>query len=193
MEPGPYAARCGVSGYTFRMVRQGPIPAFVHSLIEYIAGVALIAAPLLLDYESGAAKAVSIVLGVLVLFLVATTTSTMSLINQVPLSMHIVFDYAIAAVMIASPFLFSFSDESTPTAVFLAGGVLWLLLSIGTRYKKEEHPPRGTPKREQRAARAGAAPRKGDARGEAASSRPAPDAVPDDSIPEFEPPPRPRE
>jgi hypothetical protein len=171
------------------MVRQGPIPAFVHSLVEYLAGALLIAAPLLLDYSSGAAKAVSIVLGVLVVFLVATTTSTMSLINQVPLSMHIVFDYVIAAVMIASPFLFSFSGESTPTAVFLAGGVLWLLLSIGTRYKKEEHPPRGTPKREQRAARAAGAPDAGETRGAPGRVRPAPDAVPNDSIPEFEPPP----
>ena len=182
------------------MVRQGPIPAFVHSLIEYVAGAALIAAPLLLDYHSGAAKAVSIVLGVLVIFLVATTTSTMSLINQVPLSMHIVFDYVIAAVLIASPFLFSFSDESTPTAVFLAGGVVWLLISIGTQYKKEDHPPRGTPKREQRAARTAALPREGGTAGGAAAApapaaeqqeRPAPKAVPDESIPEFEPPPPP--
>jgi hypothetical protein len=183
------------------MVKQGPVPAFVHSLIEYIAGVLLIAAPLLLDYDSGAAKAVSIILGVLVLFLVATTTSTMSLINQVPLSMHIVFDYVIAAVMIASPFLFGFSGESTPTGVFLAGGVVWLLMSIGTRYRKEDHPERGTPKREQREART-ALPKEGGERGGAASApaaasdeppsrlRESADAVPDDSIPEFEPPPR---
>jgi hypothetical protein len=184
------------------MVKQGPIPAFLHSLIEYIAGAALIAAPLLLDYESGAAKAASIILGVLVLFLVATTTSTMSLINQVPLSMHIVFDYVIAAILIASPFLFGFSDESTPTAIFIAAGVVWLLLSIGTRYRKEETPARGEPKK-----RRGGLPREGGERGGAAGAagaqgdppapaepasrvRPAPDAVPDDSIPEFEPPPR---
>jgi hypothetical protein len=153
------------------MVRQGPIPAFVHSIVEYVAGAALIAVPLLLDYHSGAAKAVSIVLGVLVIFLAATTTSTMSLINQVPLSMHIVFDYVIAAVMIASPFLFSFSDESKPTAVFLAGGVVWLLMSIGTQYRHDETPQRGEPKRRR--------------------LRSAPDAVPDESIPEFEPPPPP--
>src|SRR3954465_10421846 len=115
------------------MVKQGPIPDFVHSIVEYIAGVALIAAPLLLDYPSGAAKAVSIVLGVLVLFLAATTTSTLSLIDQVPLSMHIVFNQVIAAILIASPFLFGFSGESTPTAIFIAAGVVWLLLSIGTR------------------------------------------------------------
>jgi hypothetical protein len=190
------------------MVKQGPIPAFVHSLIEYIAGAALIAAPLLLDYSSGAAKAVSIILGVLVLFLVATTTSTMSLINQVPLSMHIVFDYVIAAVLIASPFLFSFSGESKPTAVFIAGGVVWLLLSIGTRYRKEETPERGAPKRRrtrgdgaadaEAGAGAGALPPAGTgtAGGAAAADErpsrvhPSDDAVPDDSIPEFEPPPR---
>jgi hypothetical protein len=194
------------------MVKQGPIPAFVHSLIEYLAGALLIAAPLLLDYHSGAATAVSIVLGVLILFLVATTTSTMSLINQVPLSTHIVFDYVIAAVMIASPFLFSFSDKATPTAIFVAGGVGWLLLSIGTRYRNEEAPARGESKR--RAARrpredepaaaasgglpppgsgefGGAAANAGGGRTERPSRvRPSRDAVPDDSIPEFEPPPR---
>ena len=175
------------------MVKQGPVPAFVHSLIEYVAGALLIAAPLLLDYDSGAAKAVSIVLGVLVLFLVATTTSTLSLINQVPLSMHIVFDYAIAAVMIASPFLFGFSDESTPTAVLLAGGVVWLLMSIGTRYRKEETPERGEPKRRRAAAAAPDPDAEPDAEPAAkrpSRVRPALDAVPDDSIPEFEPPPR---
>ena len=175
------------------MVKQGPIPDFVHSIVEYIAGVALIAAPLLLDYHSGAAKAVSIILGVLVLFLVATTTSTMSLIDLVPLSMHIVFDYVIVAVMIASPFLFGFSGESTPTAVFLAGGVVWLLLSIGTRYRKEETQERGAPRR-----RRPGLPTEGGERGGAAAEQPSratpsTDAVPDESIPEFKPPPAPQE
>jgi VIT1/CCC1 family predicted Fe2+/Mn2+ transporter len=166
------------------MVKQGPIPAFLHSLIEYVAGAALVAAPLLLDYDSGAATAASIILGVLVLFLVATTTSTMSLINQVPLSMHIVFDYAIAAVLIASPFLFGFSGKSTPTAIFIAGGVIWLLLSIGTRYRKEETPERGEPKRR----KAEASP--DDEEERPSRLRPSDDAVPDESIPEFEPPSR---
>ena len=180
------------SGYGAPMVKQGPIPAFLHSLVEYVAGALLIAAPLLLDYDSGAATAASIILGVLVIFLVATTTSTMSLINQVPLSMHIVFDYVIAAVLIASPFLFGFSGESTPTAIFIAAGVVWLLLSIGTRYREEETPARGEPKRRRSGTRATA--ESGDSAepaGERPSRvRPAPDAVPDDSIPEFEPPPR---
>jgi hypothetical protein len=159
------------------MIKQGPIPAFVHGLWEYIAGIALIAAPLLLGYNSGAATAASIVLGVLLLVLTATTTSSTSLVNQVPLAVHILLDYALAAILIASPFLFGFSGESTPTAVFIGAGVFHLLFSIATRYRKEDHPERGTPKREQKAMRDRPS----------ASDR----GVRDDEIPEFEPPPRP--
>jgi VIT1/CCC1 family predicted Fe2+/Mn2+ transporter len=158
------------------MVKQGPIPAFIHGLWEYIAGIALIAAPLVLNYKSGSATAASIVLGVLLIFLTATTSSSTSLVNQIPLPVHILLDYALAAVLIASPFLFGFSSESKPTAVFIAGGVFHLLFSIGTRYRKEDHPKRGTPKR-----------KKGSRRD---SRPPANRGVRDDEIPEFEPPPR---
>ena len=157
------------------MVKQGPVPAFVHGIYEYLAAVALIAAPLLLDYESSPATAVSIIAGVLLLFLTATTTSSTSLVNQVPQPVHILLDYVLAAVLIASPFLFGFSDETEPTAVFLAGGILHLLISIGTRYRKEDVPERGAPKREQRAVGSGAGDR----------------GVRDEEIPEFEPPDRP--
>jgi hypothetical protein len=147
------------------MVKQGPIPAFVHGLYEYIGGIALIVLPLVLGYDAGSATAVSIVLGVLVIFLTATTAWTTSLVNQVPLPVHILLDYALAAVLIASPFLFTFSDESTPTAVFIAAGIIQLLVAIGTRYRKDDVPKR--PRREAKR------------------------AVRDEEIPEFEPPPRP--
>jgi hypothetical protein len=155
------------TGYRQGMVKQGPIPAFAHGIYEYIGGILLIVLPLVLTYDSGAATADSIVLGVLVIFLTATTAWTTSLINSVPLAVHILLDYALAAVLIASPFLFGFSDETTPTAVFIAAGIIQLLVSIGTRYRKEDQIEPGTPKR-----------------------REAKRAVRDDEIPEFEPPPR---
>jgi hypothetical protein len=159
------------------MVRQGPIPAFVHGLWEYIAGAGLIVAPLLLSYDSGAATAVSIILGVLVIFLAATTSYSTSLVNQVSIPAHIILDYVLVAVLIASPFLFGFSGESTPTAIFIGGGILHMLISIGTRYRKEEAEDAepAAPEDEQRAQ----------------LERPARDSVRDDEIPEFEPPPRP--
>src|ERR671915_630733 len=105
------------------MVKQGPVPAFVHGLYEYLAGAALVALPLLVDYDSGAATAVSIILGVLVIILAATTTWTTSLVNQVSIPAHLILDYALVAVLIGSPFLFGFSDESTPTGIFIGGGI----------------------------------------------------------------------
>jgi hypothetical protein len=159
------------------MIKQGPIPAFVHGLWEYVAGILLIAAPLVLSYDSSSATAASIVLGVLLIFLTATTSSSTSLVNQIPLPVHILLDYALAAILIASPFLFGFSDETTPTVVFIAGGVFHLLFSIATRYRKEDHPERGTPKRGKKSVGRGR-PQRQD-RG-----------VRDDEIPEFEPPPR---
>jgi hypothetical protein len=122
------------------MIRQGPIPAFVHGLWEYLGGVGLVVAPLLIGYDHGAATAVSIVLGVLVIVVAATTVSSTSLVNEVPLAVHVLLDYALAAILIGAPFLFGFSGEGAPTAVFLGGGISHLLLSIGTRFRREEKP-----------------------------------------------------
>jgi hypothetical protein len=116
------------------MFREGPFPAVIHGLVEYVAGVLFIALPLLLDYESGAATATSIVIGVALIGVAASTDWTLSLNNQIPKPVHFALDWILAAVLIASPFLFGFSDESTPTAIFIAVGVLHILLTIGTRF-----------------------------------------------------------
>ena len=126
------------------MLREGPIPAFVHGVLEYFAGAALIAAPILLGYDSGSATAVSIVLGILVLVLAATTDWATGLTNQVPISAHLVLDLILALALVASPFLFSFSEETNPTVAFIALGVVHLLVSIGTRFVKDD---RGGPRR----------------------------------------------
>jgi hypothetical protein len=116
------------------MVREGPIPRFVHGLIEYAAGVLLVAAPFLLGFDAGAAIAVSIVLGVLVILVAASTEGPTSLINSLQIQLHIVLDYALGALLVASPFLFGFSDEGAPTAFFIAIGVAHLLVTLGTRF-----------------------------------------------------------
>ena len=119
------------------MFRDGPFPAFLHGLAEYIGGALFIALPLLLDYDSGAATAVSIIIGVVMIGIAATTDWGFSLVNQIPKAVHFAIDFILAAVLIASPFLFGFSDESTPTAIFIAAGVLHLLLTIGTRFGRK--------------------------------------------------------
>ena len=124
------------------MFKQGPVPAFAHGVIEYLAAVLFIAAPFLFSFDDDTAMAVSIVVGVLLLALTASTALPTGLIKSIPVQAHAVIDFLLAAVLIASPFLFGFSDDGTATAFFIVLGVVHLLLTIATRFVSEERPRR---------------------------------------------------
>ena len=117
------------------MLRQGPIPRFVHGVIEYLAGVLLIAAPFLFGFEDDSAIAVSIIVGVIAIVIAASTEGASSLVDSIPISVHVLLDYALAGVLVAAPFLFGFSDESAPTAFFIVLGIAHLLITLGTRFR----------------------------------------------------------
>jgi SPW repeat-containing protein len=121
------------------VIHNGPIPYFVHGVIDYLAGALLIVAPFLFGFtDRGAATAVSIVLGVLVLIFAASTDGPTSLVNSIPVPVHILFDLGVGVLAIASPFLFGFSGDGTATPFFIAFGVLDLLIVIGTRFPREK-------------------------------------------------------
>jgi hypothetical protein len=124
------------------MFKQGPIPAFAHGVIEYLAAALLIAAPFLLSFDNGTATAVSIAAGVLVLVLTSCTALPTGIIKSIPVQAHVVVDYLIALVLIASPFLFGFTADGTATAFFIVLGVVHLLVTIATRFISEERPRR---------------------------------------------------
>ena len=116
------------------MLRQGPIPAFVHGVLGYLFGVLLIAAPFLLEFDSGAATAASIVLGVTGLIVEAASDTPTGLAKVIPVSVHVVLDFVLAAALIAAPFLFGFSDKGGATSLFLVLGVAGVLITIATRF-----------------------------------------------------------
>ncbi len=124
------------------MFKQGPIPAFVHGVIEYLAAALFIAAPFLFSFADDTATAVSIVVGVLILAVTASTALPTGLIKSIPVQAHVVIDYLLAGALIASPFVFGFSDDSTATPFFIVLGVLHLLITIATRFVREERPQR---------------------------------------------------
>jgi hypothetical protein len=124
------------------MFKKGPIPPLLHGLVDYLFGAFLIASPFLFSFDAGAAKAVGVVGGVVVLVLAACTAWATGLIKSVPPSAHAIFDLIIAVLLIASPFLFGFSDETNPTAVFIIAGVADLLFAIATRFTPEPRTPR---------------------------------------------------
>jgi hypothetical protein len=120
------------------MLRKGPVPLFFHGVLEYGAAVLLIVAPFLFAFDSGSAKAASIVLGVFLLVVAATTEAPTGISKSLPLPVHVLIDFALAAVLIAAPFLFGFSDEGSATGFFIALGVVHLLLTIATRFRARD-------------------------------------------------------
>jgi hypothetical protein len=117
------------------MMRDGPIPLFAHGMIEYVGGALFIALPFLLSYDNGAAVALSIVVGVGMIAIAASTDGPTSLVNQIPRAAHVALDYVLAVLLIALPFLAGFSSETAPTVVFIVVGVLHLLVTIGTKFR----------------------------------------------------------
>ena len=96
------------------MMRDGPIPLFAHGMIEYVGGALFIAFPFLLGYDSGAAVALSIVIGVAMIAIAASTDGPTSLVNQIPRPAHVALDYVLAVLLIAMPFLAGFSARRRP-------------------------------------------------------------------------------
>jgi hypothetical protein len=135
---GVERAPSGSCGYNGGVLRQGPIPRFAHGVAEYVGGGVLVAAPFILNFHSGTAKAVAIVIGVLVIVFAASTDGPTGLVDSIPLAAHVSLDYLLAGVLIAAPFIFSFSSEAAPTAFFIVIGVLHVLITIGTRFSKRE-------------------------------------------------------
>jgi hypothetical protein len=126
--------------------KQGPVPAFVHGIVEYLAAILLIAAPFLFDFTEDAAVAVSLVVGVVLLIIAACTHWQTGLIDTISVHAHAMLDYLLAIFLIASPFIFGFDDDGTAVAFFIVAGVLYLLLTIATRFVREEQPPRAATK-----------------------------------------------
>jgi hypothetical protein len=119
------------------MLRQGPLSPFLHGIVEYVAAVIFIAAPFVFGFDSDAATAVSIVVGVALLVITASSDLPTGLAKTLPVTIHAVIDLIAAVFLIAAPFLFGFTDEAAPTAFFIILGVAHLLLTIGTRFLPE--------------------------------------------------------
>jgi hypothetical protein len=119
------------------VIHNGPIPYFVHGALDYVIGALLIVSSFLFGFEAGAATAVSIIAGVIVLAVAASTDGPTSLTNAIPVPVHILLDVAVAVLLLASPFLFGFSDETAPTAFFIVLGIAEILLVIATRFPSE--------------------------------------------------------
>lgn len=124
------------------MLRQGPIPPVVQGALEYLVGAFFIAAPFLFGFsDEGMATAAAIVLGIAFLVVAATSQSPTGLVRQIPPVVHVLIDVVLAALLIAAPFVLGFSGVATPRNLFLVTGVVWLLVTIASRYAADRPAP----------------------------------------------------
>ncbi len=118
------------------MLRQGPVPLFLHGILDYAAGVLFLAAPWLFGFDDvAAATAVCIAVGVGVLLLAASTQWPPSFVNVVPVTVHLVLDLGLGAFLVLAPFILGFSDESAPTIFFIVLGLGQMGAAILTRWE----------------------------------------------------------
>ena len=96
-----------------------PITSRMHGMLDYPAGILLIAAPWIFGFsdEGGAAVAVPIVVGALIILQSLITDYELSVADILPLPAHLAMDVVLGVVLALSPFIFGFADE---------GGNAWI-------------------------------------------------------------------
>ena len=97
------------------------LPTSVHGVLDYIVGIALIAAPWIFQfaYVGGAAVIVPIVLGIALIVYSLVTRYEWGIpgIKFLPMPYHLVIDFVAAVFLAASPWIFGFA--SRPLNVWL--------------------------------------------------------------------------
>jgi hypothetical protein len=90
-----------------------PITSRLHGMLDYPTGLLLIAAPVVFGFADAgpAAVAIPVALGIMILLQSLVTNYEFSLVNLLPLVMHLAADVVGGVVLATSPFLFGFADE----------------------------------------------------------------------------------
>jgi SPW repeat len=114
------------------------LPTRVHGFLDYIVGVALIAAPWIFQFsEYRAATVVPIVLGIGLILYSLLTDYELGLARVLPMAMHNLFDIVAGIFLAASPWIFGFADESANVWVpHVIVGIVVIVLGLVT----EQHP-----------------------------------------------------
>lgn len=87
------------------------IPTRVHGMLDYLIGIALIAAPWLFDFaDNETARWVTIALGAGVVLYSLLTDYELGVVKAIPMSIHLGLDIVAGLVLAVSPWVFDFSE-----------------------------------------------------------------------------------
>ena len=111
------------------------IPTKFHAPLDYIVGVALIAAPWIFRFsEDTAATVVPIVLGIGLIAYSLFTNYELGLWKVAPMAVHNLIDIAAGGLLAASPWIFGFADETANVWVpHVVVGLAAIFLGLATK------------------------------------------------------------
>ena len=111
------------------------IPTKFHAPLDYIVGAALIAAPWIFQFsEHTAATVVPIVLGIGLIAYSLFTDYELGVWKVAPMAVHNLADIGAGIVLVASPWIFGFSDASANVwAPHVIVGLAAIFLGLTTK------------------------------------------------------------
>lgn len=110
------------------------VPASIHAVGDYAAGIVLLLAGLLAD-ASDEAKATGIVLGAVLIVVSLLTRYPLGVLRVIPFPVHSAGDYVGGLAAIIAPFALDFFDgDEGLSALYIIVGVVVIALSLVTDY-----------------------------------------------------------
>jgi hypothetical protein len=118
-----------------KLMSRGIISPQVHGILDYPLAAVLIAGPLVLDFESSAAKVISLVFGAGAAILAVGRNWSTGIVRIIPPLVQGYVDIAVTVAMIVLPFAVGFAAETTALVFYLVVGGGGLLATLGTRFE----------------------------------------------------------
>ncbi len=107
------------------------IPTSAHGVLDYLVGVALLAAPWLFGFaDNETARWVTMAFGAAAILYSLLTDYEIGVIRAIPMPVHLILDAMSGILLAASPWLFGFSEEVWVPHVIV--GVFEIIAAIST-------------------------------------------------------------
>lgn len=89
------------------------LPTKIHGILDYVVGIALIAAPTIFGFRDvgGPAVAIPTVIGIVLIAYSVFTDYEWGVVRKVPMGYHLMVDYLASAFLAVSPFVFGFANQ----------------------------------------------------------------------------------
>lgn len=119
----------------------------IHGYLDWFMGILLIALPFILDFPDGAATYIPIILGACTILLSIMTDYELGMAKVISMKTHLGIDMLAGVLLLASPWLFGFSEEVKWPFVILGIAELGAALMTSKKplYAKPDKPREGNP------------------------------------------------